>query len=108
MSDGDSSTSWVTNAAVLVTLALGLGALTDYTAVWMGFAPPAGCALYRATQNYAAGGAIIFVFIGVVFLCFKTDKGPGLKFVLGGLFLGILPQLFNGYLAKITGLGCTG
>lgn len=108
MSDGDSSASLAVNAAVLVILAIGVAAVADYTAAWMGFRPPAGCGFYRVVQNCAAAGAIILVFVGVVLLCFKSDKGPGLKLALGGLFVGVLPQLLNGYLVRITGLGCTG
>lgn len=72
----------------------------------MGFRPPVGCTLLPVVQNLAAAGSVILVCGGVVLAGVLANKRPGVTLIFGGLFVGILPLLTNGYLVRLGGIGC--
>jgi hypothetical protein len=96
----------MSNTFVLVMAIVLAGAGIDWAASRMGVRPLIGCALLPVLENLSAGVAIALVFTGVVFACFFSKKRPGVTLILGGLLLGILPLLVNGYLVRLTGMGC--
>ena len=106
MSDKSASARLVSNAVVLVTAVVLAGAGIDWAASRMGFRPPIGCALLPLLEIYSTAAAMVLVFIGVVHVCFRSNNRPGVTLILGGLLVGISPLLANGYLVRVSGLGC--
>lgn len=106
MSDRDGARRLVVNAVVLVVLALALGAVTDYAAIWMGFSPPVGCALLPYVQALSMAGATVMAIIGLAILLLVRNTVAGVTLLFGALVLMVLPEVTSIYLGQVLGVGC--
>lgn len=106
MSDRDGAGRLVLNAVVLATLALTIGAVTDYVAVWMGFDPPVGCGLLPHVQALTMATAMVLAIVGIAIMLLVRNVGAGVTLLLGALLLLVSPEIVALYLTEILGTGC--
>ena len=88
------------NIVALIAVALGLAYLLDQALAWFGYGRFALCGILGFVQiTFGHTLGLVMAFIGFVMWVFsRFQSPPALTLFLGGLFVGIAPQLFLHYL----------
>lgn len=95
----------VSNATVLVIVAILIAAAFDHVANWMGYRPAALCVLMPNLVALCWTAAILLTLPGAaLYLVTRGTRGAGL--FLAGLAIGALPMVISGFMARLFGLGC--
>lgn len=90
------------NYAAVMVLVFGIALGLDALLVWLGLPPLAGCTLRPFL--YLVMGLTVGTWMmtaGVLLCLFGATRPAGIALIVGGLVVGVLPQLLEHYLAPL-------